>query len=279
MISRWLQGDVKKKTQHPLPIIYQHIETEARFVRLQTHQEWPRQTKPKKGQFMKFSPVHELFARAFRNKSSMCANRTTVGHWDAKFSPCQPCQKASSLWRDVNWEHQRSQSQITAIFCRKLPEFTKKGEIHELFVLALSLVWFAGVTPEHCVSCVIADYRCYAPTSFRKKRSIAVQREEGIAEKACLWSEIHELFVLALFLVWFAGATPDFWRGGGRFRRSGLSCTGPGLLPPKIEMTNWARPRTMRGSKFVLALFLVWFAGATPEDTSRASSFWVTGKV
>ena len=30
----------------------------------------------------------------------------------------------------------------------KTPEFTKKGEIHELFVLALSLVWFAGATPE-----------------------------------------------------------------------------------------------------------------------------------
>ena len=26
----------------------------------------------------------------------------------------------------------------------KTPEFTKMGEIHELFVLALSLVWFAG---------------------------------------------------------------------------------------------------------------------------------------
>ena len=30
----------------------------------------------------------------------------------------------------------------------KTPEFTKMGEIHELFVLALSLVWFAGATPE-----------------------------------------------------------------------------------------------------------------------------------
>ena len=28
------------------------------------------------------------------------------------------------------------------------PEFTKMGEIHELFLLALSLVWFAGATPE-----------------------------------------------------------------------------------------------------------------------------------
>ena len=31
---------------------------------------------------------------------------------------------------------------------RKTPEFTKMGEIQELFVLALSLVWFAGATPE-----------------------------------------------------------------------------------------------------------------------------------
>ena len=30
----------------------------------------------------------------------------------------------------------------------KTPEFTKKSEIHELFVLALSLVWFAGATLE-----------------------------------------------------------------------------------------------------------------------------------
>ena len=30
----------------------------------------------------------------------------------------------------------------------KTPEFTKMGEIHELFVLALSLVGFAGATPE-----------------------------------------------------------------------------------------------------------------------------------
>ena len=30
----------------------------------------------------------------------------------------------------------------------KTPEFTKMDEIHELFVLALSLVWFAGATPD-----------------------------------------------------------------------------------------------------------------------------------
>ena len=31
----------------------------------------------------------------------------------------------------------------------KTPEFTEMGEIHELFVLALSLDWFAGATPEN----------------------------------------------------------------------------------------------------------------------------------
>ena len=30
----------------------------------------------------------------------------------------------------------------------KTPEFTKMGGIHELFVLAVSLVWFAGATPD-----------------------------------------------------------------------------------------------------------------------------------
>ena len=34
------------------------------------------------------------------------------------------------------------------IFLKEKTEFTKKGEIHELFVLALSLVWFAGAPPD-----------------------------------------------------------------------------------------------------------------------------------
>ena len=31
----------------------------------------------------------------------------------------------------------------------KAPEFTKTGEIHELFFLVLSLVWFAGTNPDN----------------------------------------------------------------------------------------------------------------------------------
>ena len=32
---------------------------------------------------------------------------------------------------------------------RATPEFTKMEETHELFVLALSLVWFARATPDN----------------------------------------------------------------------------------------------------------------------------------
>ena len=67
-------------------------------------QEWPRQTKPKKGQFMNFSQGHS-------GTKVRDVNRA-----------CFPKEK-----------HQNSH---------------KKGEIHELFVLALSLVWFAGATPD-----------------------------------------------------------------------------------------------------------------------------------
>ena len=68
------------------------------------NQEWPRQTKPKKGQFMNFSR----------------------GHSGTKVQ-CESCLFSQG----------------------KTPEFTiQMGEIHELFVLALSLVWFAGATPE-----------------------------------------------------------------------------------------------------------------------------------
>ena len=34
---------------------------------------------------------------------------------------------------------------------RKTPEFTKKGEIHALFVSAPFLVWFAGATPDFSI--------------------------------------------------------------------------------------------------------------------------------
>ena len=45
----------------------------------------------------------------------------------------------------------------------------------------------------HCVSCGIADYRCYTPTSFRKNglsQSKDRPNKRGIAEKACAYHPI-----------------------------------------------------------------------------------------
>ena len=77
-------------------------------------QESPRQTKPKKGQFMNFSQ----------------------GHSGTKVQ-CESCLFSQG----------------------KTTEFTKMGEIHELFVLPLSLVWFAGATPEWRMKAVRAESR------------------------------------------------------------------------------------------------------------------------
>ena len=75
----------------------------SQWLRSYNNQEWPRQTKPKKGQFMNFSQ----------------------GRSGTKVQ-CESCLFSQG----------------------KTPEFTKMGEIHELFILPLSLVWFAGATPE-----------------------------------------------------------------------------------------------------------------------------------
>ena len=83
-------------------------------------QEWPRQTKPKKGQLINFLQSH---------------SGTKV--------QCESCLFSQG----------------------KTPEFTKMGEIHELFVLPLSLVWFAGATPnlgrEH-----FGTRPCQSPSRF-----------------------------------------------------------------------------------------------------------------
>ena len=43
---------------------------------------------------------------------------------------------------------QKFEMSIVLVFLRKNTRIHKMGEIHELFVLALALVWFAGATPE-----------------------------------------------------------------------------------------------------------------------------------
>ena len=99
------------------------------------------------------------------------------------------------------------------------PEFTKMGEIHELFVLALSLVWFAGATPD--LTLFQFRFRLFGPrvregpgTHFRTLFQLWARRAQmtpvaGKTPEFTKMGEIHELFVLALSLIWFAGATPD----------------------------------------------------------------------
>ena len=62
--------------------------------------------------------------------------------------PGKPNQKGQFM----NFSQGHSGTKIQCESCLfsqgKTPEFTKMGEIHELFVLALSLVWFARATPE-----------------------------------------------------------------------------------------------------------------------------------
>ena len=54
----------------------------------------------------------------------------------------------------MNFSRWHSGTKVRCELClfsqgKKTPEFTKMGESHELFVLALSLVWLAGATPDH----------------------------------------------------------------------------------------------------------------------------------
>ena len=57
----------------------------------------------------------------------------------------------------------------------KTPEFTKMGEIHELFVLALSLVWFAGTTPDHRAIAVSLGFRSVIAVCLSFTRSSCCQ--------------------------------------------------------------------------------------------------------
>ena len=63
--------------------------------------------------------------------------------------PGKPNQRSGQF---MNFSQGHSGTKVqceSRLFARgKTPEFTKMGEIHELFVLALSLAWFAGATPE-----------------------------------------------------------------------------------------------------------------------------------
>ena len=63
----------------------------------------------------------------------------------------------------------------------------KMGEIHELFVLALSLVWFAGVTPEKKLGWVPQEQVLL--NNFRVSRVLVLvdpRRWPGVSQTMCL---------------------------------------------------------------------------------------------
>ena len=63
--------------------------------------------------------------------------------------PGKPNQRKASSWTFPGGIPEQKVQCESCLFSQgKTPEFTKMGEIHELFVLALSLVWFAGATPD-----------------------------------------------------------------------------------------------------------------------------------
>ena len=70
---------------------------------------------------------------------------------DAKVSGVAPAnQTEESQFMNFSQGHSGTKIQCeSCLFSQgRTPEFTKMGEIHELFVLDLFLVWFAGATPE-----------------------------------------------------------------------------------------------------------------------------------
>ena len=80
--------------------------------------------------------------------AAMHANKVTT---KPRSGPGKPNQKKSQF---MNFSQGHSGTNIQCEPCLfsqgKTPEFTKMGEIHELFVLALSLVWFARAVVDLC---------------------------------------------------------------------------------------------------------------------------------
>ena len=125
--------------------------------------------------------VHELFAGAFRNRSSIWIvlvflRKNTRIHkngwnsWTFRFGPFPANQTKERSVHELFAGATLNQNSmwIVLVFPRKkTPEFTKMGEIHELFVLPLSLLfglpgrlpimycatWPENLFPNVCTSC------------------------------------------------------------------------------------------------------------------------------
>ena len=95
-----------------------------------------------------------LLCKHSKNKTEQrgkCKNKQKQLHLQRKVQGW-PRQTKPKKGRFMNFSQGHSGTKFQCESCLfsqgKTPEFTKIGEIHELFVLALFLVWFAGATPE-----------------------------------------------------------------------------------------------------------------------------------
>ena len=81
----------------------------------------------------------------------------------------------------MNFSQGRSGTKVQCESCLfsqgKTPEFTKKGKIHELCVLALFLVWFAGATPDFCPLPITGGF----DEKWRKRRFTLPTKIRGCA--------------------------------------------------------------------------------------------------
>ena len=95
-----------------------------------------------------------------------------------------------------------------ACFLRKTPEFTKMGEVHELFVLAGG----RGCLGEERLGVpgqVGSSGSCHLFLVSKGKSQFKKCLGKRLEVPDILLPDIRGLLILALSLVWFAGATPE----------------------------------------------------------------------
>ena len=202
--SSWFKGSQGEQILHVFEVFPGIFEnTKAKNDRVEVlydfsprkSQEWPRQTKSKKGQFMNFSRGHSGKQARFSGKEKhininkfvglsrdwvgakklfMCFFRVIPYGGGKTHKQNSPKNPGTIPWKfclrvlffmcffrslDSMW--------IVLVFLRKHTRIHKNGRNSwELFVLALSLVWFAGATPEKGFACFEAILSCKGPCLY-----------------------------------------------------------------------------------------------------------------
>ena len=99
----------------------------------------------------------------------------------------------------------------------------------------------------HCVSCGIADYRCYTPTSFRKRGLSPSRKVRKKKQKKNTEGEVGHFWAIFVFFSYFRGPT----RGGG------FCIFLVGILAPKKNIKPPPSPQTLPLAPFPLLRILL----------------------